>query len=70
MIVSLVNFSEKSGLVDLQRLFSGRVTEEHLAIFKVDGSLEKTAKRKLLQLFFQRRHQLSKISAVVLLLWV
>lgn len=48
VIVSLVNFSEKSGLVDLQRLFSGRVTEEHLAIFKVDESLEKTAKRKLL----------------------
>ena len=46
--VSLMNFAETSGSVSLKILFSRRVTEQRLAMFKVDGSLQKTAKNKLL----------------------
>lgn len=46
--VSLMSFAETSGSVRLKILFSRRVTEERLAMFKVDRSLQKTAKSKLL----------------------
>ena len=63
--VSLMSFAETSGSVSLKILLSRRVTEERLAMFKVDGSLQKTAKSKLLELCLQRRHQLPKISILV-----
>ena len=50
-LATLVELIEKNNLIELEVLLEGRITEECLAMFNVDGSMRKTAKSKLLQSF-------------------
>ena len=50
-MVALVDLAESVGMVKLESALEGRVTEECLSVFNVDGSMRKTCKSKLLQLF-------------------
>ena len=50
-MVALIDFAEGVGMIKLGSALQGRVTEECLSMFNVDGSLRKTCKSKLLQLF-------------------
>jgi hypothetical protein len=50
-LVALIDLAEGSGMVQLESVLEGRVTEECLSLYNVDGSMRKTAKSKLLELF-------------------
>ena len=50
-LVALVELVEGSGMLQLEEALDGRVTEECLSVYNVDGSMRKTAKSKLLDLF-------------------
>ena len=50
-LAAVLSLVEGSGAVDLERVLSGRVTEESLSLFNADGSMRKTAKSKLLEYF-------------------
>ena len=50
-MVALVDLAEGVGMLKLESALEGRVTEECLSMFNVDGSMRKTCKSKLLQLF-------------------
>ena len=50
-MVALVDLAEDVGMIKLESALEGRVTEERLSMFNVGGSLCKTCKSKLLQLF-------------------
>lgn len=50
-LAALVQLAEKSGMIHLEIALESRVTEECLSLFNVDGSMRKTAKSKLLELF-------------------
>ena len=49
-LAALVDLAEGSGLIQLESALEGRVTEECLSL-NVDGSMRKTVKSKLLELF-------------------
>ena len=51
-----MDFAEKHDLIDLQEVLKGRVTEECLALYNVDGSMRKTAKSKILQCFHRNKY--------------
>lgn len=48
---ALVDLAEGSGMIQLDLALERRVTEECLSLFNVDGSMHKTVKSKLLELF-------------------
>ncbi|KAJ4921109.1 hypothetical protein JOQ06_022699 [Pogonophryne albipinna] len=50
-LAALVDLTEGSGLIQLESALEGRVTEECLSLYNVDGSMRKTVKSKLLKLF-------------------
>ena len=50
-LAALVDLAEGSGVIKLESALEGRVTEECLSVYNVDGSMRKTSKSKLLQLF-------------------
>ena len=50
-LAALLELVEGSGMIQLESALEGRVTEECLSLYNVDGSMRKTAKSKLLQLF-------------------
>ena len=50
-MVALVDLAEGAGMIKLESALEGRVTEECLSMFNIDGSMRKTCKSKLLQLF-------------------
>ncbi|KAJ4940036.1 hypothetical protein JOQ06_029467 [Pogonophryne albipinna] len=50
-LAALVELAEGSGLIQLESALEGRVTEECLSLYNVDGSMRKTVKSKLLELF-------------------
>ena len=50
-LAALVELVEGSGLIQLETALEGRVTDECLSLYNVDGSMRKTAKSKLLELF-------------------
>ena len=50
-MVALVDLVESEGMVKLESALDGRLTEECLSVFNVDGSMRKTCKSMLLQLF-------------------
>ena len=50
-LAALIDLAERSGLIELQKALEGRVTQECLALYNVDGSMRKTSKCKQLQLF-------------------
>ena len=43
-LAALVDVAEGSGLIQLESALEGRVTEECLSLFNVDGSMRKTVK--------------------------
>ena len=43
-LAALVDVAEGSGLIQLESALEGRVTEEFLSLFNVDGSMRKTLK--------------------------
>lgn len=47
----MVDVAEGSGLIQLESALEGRVTEECLSLFNVDGSMRKTVKSKMLEVF-------------------
>ena len=50
-LAALIELVEGSGMIQLESALEGRVTEECLSLYNVDGSMQKTAKSKLLELF-------------------
>ncbi|KAK5912134.1 hypothetical protein CesoFtcFv8_002035 [Champsocephalus esox] len=42
-LAALVDLAEGSGLIQLESTLEGRVTEECLSLYNVDGSMRKTA---------------------------
>ena len=50
-LAALVDVAEGSGLIQLESALEGRVTEECLSLFNVDGSMRKTVKSKMLEVF-------------------
>ena len=50
-MVALVDLAEGASMINLESALEGRVTEECLSMFNVDGLMRKTCKSKLLQLF-------------------
>ena len=50
-LAAVLSLVEGSGAINLERVLSGRVTEESLSLFNADGSMRKTAKSKLLNHF-------------------
>ncbi|KAK1898274.1 Regulator of telomere elongation helicase 1 [Dissostichus eleginoides] len=50
-LAALVDLAEGSGLIQLESALEGRVTEECLSLYNVDGSMRKIVKSKLLELF-------------------
>ncbi len=50
-LVAPIELVEGSGILQLEEALDGRVTEECLSVYNVDGSMSKTAKSKLLDLF-------------------
>lgn len=49
-LAALVDIAEGSGMINLESALEGRVTEECLSMYNVDGSMRKTNKSALLQL--------------------
>ena len=50
-LAALVDLAQESGMIQLESALERRVTEECLSMYNVDGSMRKTSKSKLLQLF-------------------
>ena len=50
-LTALVDLAEKTGVLTLERALEGRVTEECLSMYNVDGSMRKTVKSKMLEQF-------------------
>ena len=50
-LAALLDLAEGSGIIQLDEALEGRVTEECLSMYNVDGSMRKTSKSLLLQLF-------------------
>ena len=50
-LAALIDLAEGSGMVQLESVLENRVTEECLSLYNVDGSMRKTAKSKLLEMF-------------------
>ena len=50
-LAALLELAEGSGLIQLDSVLERRVTEECLSLYNVDGSMRKTVKSKLLELF-------------------
>lgn len=50
-LAALVDLVEGSGMIQLESALERRVTEECLSLYNVDGSMRKTVKSKLLDLF-------------------
>ncbi len=50
-LAALLELVERSGIIQLELALQGRVTEECLSLYNVDGSMRKTAKSKLLEMF-------------------
>lgn len=50
-LADLVDIAVGSGLIQLESALEGRVTEECLSLFNVDGSMRKTVKSKMLEVF-------------------
>jgi len=46
-----VDLAEGSGMIQLESALERRVTQECLSLYNVDGSMIKTVKSKLLELF-------------------
>ena len=55
-LATLMDFAEKNSLIDLETFLEGRITEECLSLYNVDGSMRKTAKSKVLQGFVRKQH--------------
>lgn len=50
-LAALLDLANGSGIIKLETALEGRVTEECLSMYNVDGSMRKTCKSKLLHLF-------------------
>ncbi|KAL8565961.1 hypothetical protein ACOMHN_054946 [Nucella lapillus] len=50
-LAALVDLVDGSGMFQLDQVLEGRVTEECLSLYNVDGSFRKTMKSKMLELF-------------------
>ena len=50
-LVALLDLADESGIIKLEAALEGRVTEECLSMYNVDGSMRKTCKSNLLHLF-------------------
>ena len=50
-LAALLELVEVSGQIQLESILASRVTEECLSLYNVDGSMRKTAKSKMLDLF-------------------
>ena len=50
-LAALIDLAEGSGMVQLKSVLENRVTEECLSLYNIDGSMCKTAKCKLLEMF-------------------
>ena len=50
-LTALLDLVEGSGMIQLESVLESRVTEECLSLYNVDGSMRKTGKSKLLELF-------------------
>ena len=50
-MAALVGLMDTTGVIQLESALEGRVTEECLSMYNVDGPMRKTAKSKLLDLF-------------------
>ena len=48
-LTALVDLAEKTGVLTLERALEGRVTEECLSMYTVDGTMRKTVKSKMLE---------------------
>ncbi len=65
--MALVELVEESGMLQLEEALDGRMTEECLSVYNIDGSMRKTAKSTLLDLFNldpvaeRPRHQISLV---------
>ena len=49
--MALVELTEGSGMLHLEEALDGRVIEECLSVYNIDGSMRKSSKSKLLGLF-------------------
>ena len=49
-LAALVDLAEGSGMIQLETVFEGRVTDECLSLCNIDGSMRKTVKSKLFEL--------------------
>ena len=50
-LAALIDLAEGSGMVQLESVLENRLTEECLSLYHVDGSMRKTAKSKLLEMY-------------------
>ena len=50
-LTALLDLAEKTGVLTLERALEGRVTEECLSMYNVDGSMRKTVKSTMLEQF-------------------
>ena len=50
-LTTLVDLAEGSGMIQLESVLEGRVTDECLSLYSIDESMCKTVKNKLFELF-------------------